>query len=175
MGDSWLGNDPSTTLEDWDFAIAAKIMKYVRVYVCIMFLLQHKEARGQVKGTCLGEIKAARSYQKHKCWPPQSYSVLHQSSCRLHHFTTICYWVMTTEGSVVSPASCKTWYFTDDTWWHYHFITVKIDFSLKHLYVLLFVSVTNLLDKFACMFLKMLPKPNVANILQGFTASAMFF
>lgn len=63
MGASWLGNDPSTTLVDWDFFIAAKIMEYVRVYVCIMFLLQQKAARHQVKGTCLEEIKAARSYQ----------------------------------------------------------------------------------------------------------------
>lgn len=50
MGDSWLGKDPSTALEDGGFAIAAKMSECVYVY--IMFLLRSiKQPEGQVEGT----------------------------------------------------------------------------------------------------------------------------
>lgn len=59
MRDGWLGKDPSTALEDEDFAIAAKMS--VCVCVCVFLLRSIKQPEGQVDSS--GEIKAAGSYQ----------------------------------------------------------------------------------------------------------------
>lgn len=45
MRDGWLGKDPSTALEDEDFAIAAKMSVCVCVCLCASFH-KHKAARG---------------------------------------------------------------------------------------------------------------------------------
>lgn len=88
MRDGWLGKDPSTALEDGDFAIAAKTGECVCVhYVSVE---KHKAARGPSRGNSLGEIKAAGSYQKDKCWSVEPYNIVHQNTCRLLHLPTIC-------------------------------------------------------------------------------------
>lgn len=89
MRDSWLEKDPSTSLEDGDFAIAAKMSECVCAhYVSVK---KHKAARGPSRGNSLGEMKAAGSYWKDKCWSVEPNSIKPQNSCRLLHLPTTCY------------------------------------------------------------------------------------
>lgn len=105
MRDGWLGKDPSTALEDGDFAMAAKMSEWVCVCVRYVSVEKHKAAKGPSRGDSWGEIKAAGSYHRDKCRSVEPDSIMHQNSCRLLHLPTICYWAKTTEGSVVSHCS----------------------------------------------------------------------
>ena len=71
MHEGWLGRDPSTALDDGDFAIAAKMSAWLcvcvcvcvcmRVCVCIICLLRsiRQPEGGWIKENSLGKIKGA--------------------------------------------------------------------------------------------------------------------
>lgn len=59
MHDGWLGKDPSTALEDGEFANTAKMSECV----CVFLLRSRKQPGGPSRGNSSGEIKAAGSYQ----------------------------------------------------------------------------------------------------------------
>lgn len=59
--DGWLGWNPSTALEDWDFAIATEMS----MCMCVQAISveKHMVARGPSRDNSLGEINAGGSYQ----------------------------------------------------------------------------------------------------------------
>lgn len=84
MREGWLGKDPSTALEDGDFAIAAKMSECV--CVCIMFLLRSiKQPEDQVEAT---------AWEKLKRQGPTS-----KTNVGLWNFTVLC---------TKTPADCFT-------------------------------------------------------------------